>query len=105
LIGGPVAIVQMSAQIGREGLRRLLWFCGFLQVNLAILNLLPIPILDGGHLVVSLVEGISRRTFSVKQREVLQYIGLAFLLPLFLFVFINDFARIGLFSWIAGLFT
>ncbi len=105
LIGGPVAIVQMSAQIGREGLRRLFWFCGFLQVNLAILNLLPIPILDGGHLVVSLVEGISRRTFSIKQREVLQYIGLAFLLPLFLFVFINDFARIGLFSWIAGLFT
>ncbi|MCA9425721.1 MAG: RIP metalloprotease RseP, partial [Candidatus Omnitrophica bacterium] len=95
LIGGPVAIVQMSAQIGREGLRRLLWFCAFLQVNLAILNLLPIPILDGGHLVVSLVEGISRRTFSIRTREVIQYIGLAFLLPLFLFVFINDFARIG----------
>lgn len=105
LVGGPVAILQISAKVGREGMKRLFWFCAFLQVNLAILNLLPIPILDGGHLVVSLVEGISRRTFSLRQREIIQYIGLAFLLPLFLFVFINDFARIGLFSWIAGLFT
>ncbi len=105
LIGGPVAILQISARVGKEGLRRLLWFCAFLQVNLALLNLLPIPVLDGGHLVVALCEGISRRTFSLRTREVIQYIGLVILLPLFIFVFINDFARIGLFKWIKELMS
>jgi regulator of sigma E protease len=104
LIGGPVAIFQLSAQVGKEGLVRLFWFCAFLQVNLALLNLLPIPILDGGHIVVSVAEGISRKTFSIKQREFIQYIGAAFLIPLFVFVFYNDFARLGLFDWIGGIF-
>jgi regulator of sigma E protease len=98
LLGGPVAIFGMSAQIGREGLHKLLWFCAFLQVNLALLNLLPIPILDGGHIVISLCEGISRRTLTLRQREFVSYIGAALLLPLFVFVFYNDFARIGVFE-------
>jgi regulator of sigma E protease len=103
LIGGPVAILQLSARVGKEGMRRLFWFCAFLQANLALLNLLPIPVLDGGHLVVALCEGVSRRTFSLRTREVIQYVGLAILLPLFFFVFYNDFDRIGLFKWIKEL--
>jgi len=104
-VGGPVAIAQISARYGREGLEKLLWLCAVLQVNLAFLNLLPIPILDGGHIVVALAEAISRRTFTLRTREVLQYIGLVILLPLFAFVFINDFDRIGLFDWIQQSFT
>ncbi len=100
LIGGPVAILQISAKVGKEGLRQLLWLCAFLQANLALLNLLPIPVLDGGHLVVALCEGISRRTFSLKTREAIQYVGLVILIPLFAFVFYNDFDRLGLFNWI-----
>ncbi len=103
LIGGPVAILQLSARVGKEGLRRLFWLCAFLQANLALLNLLPIPILDGGHLVVALCEGISRRTFSLKTREAIQYVGLVILIPLFVFVFYNDFDRLGLFNWIKEL--
>ncbi len=103
VLGGPVAIFQISARIGKEGLRKLFWFCAMLQANLALLNLLPIPVLDGGHLVVALSEGISRRTFSLKTREAIQWVGLAILLPLFAFVFYNDFDRLGLFDWIKEL--
>ena len=78
----------------------MLWFCAVLQANLALLNLLPIPVLDGGHLVVALCEGVSRRTFTLRTREFIQYIGLVILIPLFVFVFYNDFDRLGLFSWI-----
>jgi regulator of sigma E protease len=105
LIGGPVAILQLSAHVGKEGLQRLFWFCAFLQVNLALLNLLPIPILDGGHIVVSLCEGVSRRSFTLKQREYISYIGAALLIPLFVFVFYNDFDRIGLFDFIKEFFS
>ena len=105
LIGGPVAILQLSAHVGKEGLQRLFWFCAFLQVNLALLNLLPIPILDGGHIVVSVCEGVSRRSFTLKQREYISYIGAALLIPLFVFVFYNDFDRIGLFDFIKELFS
>ncbi len=103
LIGGPVAILQISARFGKEGLRKLFWFCAVLQANLALLNLLPIPILDGGHLVVALCEGMSRRTLSLKAREAIQYAGLVILIPLFVFVFYNDFDRLGLFNWIKEL--
>ncbi|MCG3196229.1 MAG: RIP metalloprotease RseP [Candidatus Omnitrophica bacterium] len=103
VLGGPVAIFQLSARIGKEGLRKLFWFCAMLQANLALLNLLPIPVLDGGHLVVALSEGVSRRTFSLKTREAIQWVGLAILLPLFAFVFYNDFDRLGLFDWIKEL--
>lgn len=103
LVGGPIAIFQLSVRVGKEGLRRLLWFCAYLQANLALLNLLPIPVLDGGHLVVALCEGISRRTFSLKTREAIQYVGLVILIPLFVFVFYNDFDRLGLFNWIKEL--
>jgi regulator of sigma E protease len=102
LIGGPVAIAQISIRVGRDGLRRLLWLCAMLQVNLALLNLLPIPVLDGGHIVVALCETVARRRFSLRTREFIQYIGLAILLPLFAFVFINDFAR---FKWIQNIVT
>lgn len=105
LVGGPVAILQLSARVGKDGFRRLLEFCALLQANLALLNLLPIPVLDGGHLVVALAEGTSRRTFSLRTRERIQMLGIFILAPLFLFVFYNDFDRIGLFDWIKELFT
>jgi len=105
LIGGPVAILQLSAYVGKEGLQKLFWFCAFLQVNLALLNLLPIPILDGGHIVVSVCEGVSRKTLTLRQREYISYIGAALLIPLFVFVFYNDFDRIGLFDFIKEMFS
>jgi regulator of sigma E protease len=67
---------------------------GLLSVNLAILNLLPIPVLDGGHIFFNLIEMIIGREISVKWREIAQQIGFFLLILLMLFVFYNDILRI-----------
>jgi regulator of sigma E protease len=65
-----------------------------LSINLGILNLLPIPILDGGHIFFFLVESLIRRPLSVKAREVAQQVGMFVLILLMVFVFYNDLARL-----------
>ncbi len=93
-IGGPIMIAQMSGQIVREGLSEILNFMGLISLSLAIFNLLPIPILDGGHIFLLLVEALNRKPLSLKKRELAQKIGLLILVPIFLYVFYNDIARI-----------
>ena len=93
-IGGPIFIGQMSGQLARISLPALFEFMALLSVNLAILNLLPIPVLDGGHLVFLLVEGVRGRPLSVTARMRLTQVGLFFLLGLMVFVFTNDILRI-----------
>ena len=73
----------------------LLHFTGLLSVSLGVLNLFPIPILDGGHLVFFAVEAIRRKPLSVETRERFQMIGLVLLVSLMLFVFYNDFRFLG----------
>lgn len=89
-LGGPIQIAQASAAAARYGLAEFLYFMAFLSIQLGILNLMPIPILDGGHIVFCGIEGITRRRIPVKIREVAQYIGLALILTLFLFITVND---------------
>lgn len=93
-IGGPIFIGQLSGQLARVGLAALLEFMALLSVNLAILNLLPIPVLDGGHLVFLAVEGVRGRPLSLKSRMRLIQVGLFILLGLMVFVFTNDILRI-----------
>jgi len=93
-IGGPILIAQMTSQHLQEGWINLCYFMGLLSVNLGILNLLPIPVLDGGHLVFFSVEATMRRPLSMRTREVLQQVGLFILASLMVFVFYNDLARI-----------
>ena len=69
-------------------------FMGLLSVNLGVLNLLPIPVLDGGHLVFFSVEAILRRPLSVRTKELWQQVGLFILASLMIFVFYNDLMRI-----------
>ena len=93
-LGGPVMIGKMSGQAARMGLETLLGFMGLLSVNLAILNLLPIPVLDGGHIVFLLVEAArGGKPVSMKTREKLTTVGLVFLLVLMVFVTWNDILR------------
>jgi regulator of sigma E protease len=96
-IGGPIMIAQMSGQVIRQGLSRILSFMGLVSLSLGIFNLLPIPVLDGGHIFLLFVEILSRKPLSMKKRELAQKIGLLILIPLMLFVFYNDIARI--FGW------
>jgi regulator of sigma E protease len=96
LIGGPLFIAEFSGEAARQGASTLFEFIAMLSVNLAILNVLPIPVLDGGHLVFLVIESIRRRPLSLKQRALVQQVGLAFLVMLIMFVTYNDIAR-----WIA----
>ncbi len=93
-LGGPIRIAEIAGQQLEAGWMNLLYFMGLLSVNLGILNLLPIPVLDGGHLVFLSVEGIRRKPLSDRVMEVSQKAGIALLGTLMLFVFYNDILRI-----------
>ncbi len=93
-LGGPILIAQLAGQQMKAGWMNLAYFMGLLSVNLGILNLFPIPILDGGHLLFFAVEGIMRRPLSMKTRELLQQIGLVLIISLMFFVFYNDIMRL-----------
>lgn len=93
-IGGPLLVAQMAGQQARLGILNLLFFTALLSINLAILNLLPIPILDGGHLFFSLIEAVRGKPVSVQKREMAQQVGLALLVALMIFAFYNDIFRL-----------
>src|SRR6185436_12549276 len=92
-IGGPILIGQLAGQFARAGMDVLLNLMGFLSVNLAVLNLLPIPVLDGGHLLFLVAEGIKGKPLSVGVRLRLSQVGLVFLVALMLFALTNDVMR------------
>jgi regulator of sigma E protease len=93
-IGGPLLVAQMAGQQARLGILPLLFFTALLSINLAILNLLPIPILDGGHLLFSLIEAVRGKPVSLQKREVAQQVGMAMLVALMIFAFYNDIFRL-----------
>ncbi len=93
-IGGPILIAQAAGQQARLGFDYLLRFMAVISINLGVLNLLPIPILDGGHLLFFLIEAVRRRPLDTKHREIAQQVGLVLLLGLMAFAFYNDIARV-----------
>lgn len=93
-LGGPILIAQLAGQQMEVGWINFIYFIALISINLGILNLLPIPILDGGHLVFFTVEAITRRPVSMKVREIAQQIGLVLLIALMFFVFYNDIMRL-----------
>ncbi len=92
-MAGPVGIVQQAGQVARTGAVPLILFAAFLSINLGILNLLPIPLFDGGHVMFFVIEAVRRKPVSLKARQVAQQIGLAFIIVLMAFVFSNDIIR------------
>ncbi len=92
-LGGPLAIAKSASQSAQSGLSTFLVFMSTLSVTLAVLNILPIPALDGGHLVFIIIEGILKREVSVKIKMAFQQIGVFALLALMAFVFYNDLTR------------
>jgi len=93
MIGGPVFIAQAAGQQARLGFGALLSFMSFLSVNLAILNILPIPVLDGGHLMFLGIEKLKGSPLTMNQRMIAQQIGLVFLILLIVVVTYNDIVR------------
>jgi regulator of sigma E protease len=93
-LGGPILIAQVAGQQAEQGLSYLLHFMAILSVNLALLNLLPIPILDGGYMVFILWEAVRGKPLAVKHREMAQAMGLMLILALMVLVFYQDIMRI-----------
>ncbi|HZR27038.1 MAG TPA: RIP metalloprotease RseP [Vicinamibacterales bacterium] len=91
---GPVAIAQMSGESASLGWVALFSFMAMISLNLGLVNLLPIPVLDGGHIFIMALEGIARRDFSVKVKEKMLLAGFVVILMLMVTVIYNDLARI-----------
>jgi regulator of sigma E protease len=103
-LAGPLGIAQMSGEMARAGAAALLVFIAVLSVNLGLLNLLPIPILDGGHLVMFAAEAVRGRPLPPRGVEWGFRIGLVLLLCVFVYATRGDLARLGVFDWVSGLF-
>jgi regulator of sigma E protease len=93
-LGGPIMIAEMAGQQAEEGLTNLIFFIAVLSINLAVLNFLPIPVLDGGHLMFFFIEAAIRRPINTRMREIAQQAGVFILIMLMIFVFYNDITRI-----------
>lgn len=102
-LGGPIMIAQMAGDQAREGFGNLLYFIAFISINLAILNFLPIPVLDGGHLLFFTIEAIRGKPLSIRVREIAQQSGMFVLLLLMIFVFYNDVMRYNVISYIGNI--
>ncbi len=89
-LAGPVGIARISGEAAKRGLPTLLEFMAVISLNLGLLNLLPIPILDGGHILMLAIEGILRRDLSIAVKERFVQVGLVFLLGIFAFVMYSD---------------
>jgi regulator of sigma E protease len=97
---GPVAIAQLSGEYAAEGWMALFTLMASISLNLGLLNLLPIPVLDGGHIFIMLLEGLARRDFSVRVKEKMLLAGFVLLMMLMVTVIYNDLTRI---QWISRL--
>ncbi len=93
-LGGPIMIAQFASQQANMGLLNFLHFLGLLSISLAIINILPIPALDGGHLLFIIIEAIIRREVPIKVKIIFQQFGLWLIILLTIFVFYNDIARL-----------
>jgi regulator of sigma E protease len=92
-LGGPILIGQLAAETEDRGWAYFFRLMVWLSVSLGLINLLPIPILDGGHILFLAIEGIRRKPVSLRTRQVATYAGFAFIILLMVLVFKNDIER------------
>ncbi len=93
-IGGPIAIAKMSGESASMGFSALLLFLAFISINIGFLNILPIPILDGGHLLYIFIEGLSGRKIKTAIKFKIQQVGMALLFMLMIIAVFNDISRL-----------
>jgi regulator of sigma E protease len=97
-IGGPVLIFQEASKRAKKGFSDFVLFFALISINLGVINLMPIPVLDGGHILFNFIEIIIRRRIPQKVQEVAQTVGLVVLLLIMVYAFYNDFDRMFTFS-------
>jgi regulator of sigma E protease len=93
-VGGPIMLFKMATEAAEEGWAFFLLQMAAISVNLALMNLLPIPVLDGGHIAQAGIEAVTRRPLSLRAREIANVVGLVLLFTLMIFVFKNDIVRL-----------
>ncbi len=96
-VAGPIGVAQMAGQVAQLGIVPLLKFAAFLSINLGLINLLPVPVLDGGHIVTLAVEGIRGKPLSRDKLQWIQLVGFTLLMLLFLLATYKDISRLKLF--------
>jgi regulator of sigma E protease len=101
-LSGPLGIAQLSGQVAQLGFASLVSFIAVLSVNLALINLFPIPVLDGGHLLFYAIEAVRGRELPQRVQEYGFRLGLALLAGLFVFATWNDLTNMGLFRWVSS---
>jgi regulator of sigma E protease len=104
-LGGPLRIAQMSGEVAQVGIVAFVWFLALLSINLGLINLFPIPLLDGGHLLFYVAEAVRGRPLGPRAQEFGFGIGLAVVLGLMLFVTWNDLVHLRVVEFLKGLIT
>jgi regulator of sigma E protease len=104
-LGGPLRIAQMSGEVAQGGIVAIVWFMAVLSVNLGLINLFPIPVLDGGHLLFYFAEAIRGRPLGQRAQEYGFRIGLALVLTLMVFATWNDLVHLRIVEYVRGLMT
>ncbi|MEM8932390.1 MAG: RIP metalloprotease RseP [Acidobacteriota bacterium] len=92
-LSGPIEIAAVSGEVARQGFDRFFFFIGFLSISIGIMNLLPIPVLDGGHITILLIESLMRRDLSLHLKERFTQFGLVFLMMLMVVVIFFDISK------------
>ena len=104
-LGGPLRIAQMSGEVAEGGIVPLLWFMSVLSINLGLINLFPVPVLDGGHLLFYAAEAIRGKPLGQRAQEYGFRIGLALVLTLMVFATWNDLVHLRIVEFVKGLVT
>jgi regulator of sigma E protease len=104
-LGGPLRIAQMSGEVAQGGVVPVLWFLAVLSINLGLINLFPVPVLDGGHLLFYAAEAIRGKPLDPRTQEYGFRIGLALVLTLMVFVTWNDLVHLRIVQFVKGLMT
>jgi len=89
-LSGPITIYEVAGEEGRKGADHFIWVMALISINLGLFNLLPIPVLDGGHLLFFVIEGVLRRPLPMRIRELAHVVGMAILVGLTMLAFKND---------------
>lgn len=103
-LSGPLRIAQISGQVAEQGLASLVFFMAILSINLGLINLFPVPLLDGGHLLIYGIEAVRGRPLGARALEMVFRVGLGLIVLLIGFVLWNDFKNLGVVQWVGNLF-
>ena len=104
-LGGPLRIAKIAGDVAQSGIVNLIWLMALLSINLGLINLFPIPMLDGGHVVFYFAEAIRGKPLSAKVVDFAYRFGLAFIVGLMLLSFWNDLLHLGVVKWVVGLWS